>query len=392
MKILFFLTYYTPHVSGPVKYIERLAKELARRGNIVSILTSKYFPALPEFEKKDEISIFRIPVLLKLGKGVIMPKLIIKTPICVKNSDVVVVNLPQLEAGFIALWCKISNKPLVVIHHTDLSGWSGWQNRLSEKATKLSGKLACKIATVIIPYTHDYAENSNFLKPYLRKVFPIFPLVNSASPNQQFAQKLKSKFPKNGKTKYIGYSGRIAKQKNLESAITALDILNKNGKNLRWKFLMAGPLAIGEKYGQELIKSIENRQDVSWLKTLDEKQLAAFYQFLDVLVLPSNDRLESFGLVQIEAMLHGCPIVATDLPGARIPIGLTGMGKLIPPNQPQILADTIASVVTDPQFRSPDKISKVKTVFSPQKTISKFSDLLEQIQRNHRQIYHQRHH
>lgn len=392
MKILFFLTYYTPHVSGPVKYIERLAKELARRGNIVSILTSKYFPALPEFEKKDEISIFRIPVLLKLGKGVIMPKLIIKTPICVKNSDVVVVNLPQLEAGFIALWCKIFNKPLIVIHHTDLSGWKGWWHQLSEGVTNLSGKLACSIATIIIPYTGDYAKNSDFLRPYLQKVSPLLPFVNKVLPKKQFAQKLKFRFPKNDKTKYIGYSGRIAKQKNLEDAITALNILNKNNYSYQWKLLLAGPLAIGETYGQNLIESIKNRQDISWLGTLDDSQLSAFYRHIDVLVLPSNDRLESFGLVQIEAMLHGCPIVATDLPGARIPIGLTGMGKLIPPNQPQILADTIASVVTDPQFRSPDKISKVKTVFSPQKTISKFSDLLEQIQRNHRQIYHQRHH
>lgn len=391
MKILFFLTYYTPHISGPVKYIERLAEKLAKQGNIVSILTSKHLSNLPMFEKKNAVSIFRVPVLMKVGKGVIMPQLIFKAPICIGRSDIVVVNLPQLEAGLIALWCKIFNKPLVVIHHTDLSGWSGWWHKLSESITNLSGKLACSIAAIIIPYTNDYAKNSDFLRPYLQKVSPLFPLVNRSLPSKHFAQKLISRFPKNDKTKYIGYSGRIAKQKNLGDAIAALDTLNKNTHNYQWKLLLAGPLAIGETYGQNLIDSIKNRQDVSWLKTLSSQQLSAFYQHLDVLVLPSNDRLESLGLVQIEAMLNGCPVVATDLPGARIPIGLTGMGKLAPPNQPQILADTIASVVTDPQFRSPNKISKVKTVFSPQKTISKFSDLLEQIQRNHRQISYQRH-
>lgn len=391
MRILFFLTYYTPHISGPVKYIERLAKELEKQGNVVSILTSKHPPNLSMFERKNGTSIFRIPVLIHLGKGVIMPHLIIKAPICIGRSDIVVVNLPQLEAGFIALWCKIFNKPLVAIHHTDLSGWNGWWHRLSEGITNLSGKLACSIATIIIPYTNDYAKNSDFLRPYFQKVSPLFPLVNRRLPSQQFTQKLISRFPKTNNTKYIGYSGRIAKQKKLEDAIAALDILNKSNHNYQWKLLLAGPLAIGETYGQNLIASIKNRQDISWLKALNDQQLSAFYQHLDALVLPSNDRLESFGLVQIEAMINGCPVVATDLPGARIPIGLTGMGKLVPPNQPLILADAIASVVADPTFCSPDKIRKVKTVFSPPKTTSKFSDLLEQIQRNHCQISHQRH-
>lgn len=392
MKILFFLTYYTPHISGPVKYIERLAKELAKQGNIVSILTSRHLPNLPMFEKKNAVSIFRVPVLMQLGKGVIMPQLIVKTPICIGRSDIVIVNLPQLEAGLIALWCKILNKPLVVIHHTDLSGWSGWWHKLSENLTNLSGKLACSIAAVIIPYTDDYSKNSDFLRPYLQKVFPLFPLVNRCLPSKQFAQKLISRFPKNDTTKYIGYSGRIAKQKNLGDAIAALDILNKNNHNYQWKLLLAGPIAVGETSGKNLIDSIKNRQDISWLETLDDQQLTAFYQYLNVLVLPSNDRLESFGLVQIEAMLNGCPIVTTDLPGARIPIRLTGMGKLCPPNQPRALANSISAVVADPMFRSPEKIRKVKNIFSSQKTISKFSDLLEQIQRNHRQIYHQRHH
>lgn len=384
MKILFFLTYYTPHISGPVKYIERLAKELTKQGNIVSILTSRHLSNLPMFEKKNGINIFRLPVLIQLGKGVIMPQLMARAPICIGRSDIVAVNLPQLEAGFIALWCKIFNKPLVVIHHTDLSWWGGWWHRLSEGIVNLSGKLACNIAAMIIPYTDDYAKNSDFLRPYLPKVFPLFPLVNFALPSKQFSQKLISRFPKTNNTKYIGYSGRIAKQKKLEDAVAALDILNKNNHNYQWKLLLAGPLAIGETYGQNLIESIKNHHDISWLETLDDQQLSAFYQHLDVLILPSNDRLESFGLVQVEAMLNGCPVVASDLPGARVPIGLTGMGKLVPPDRPRMLADAIASVAANPAFCSPDKIRKVKTIFLPQKTISKFSDLLKQIQRNHR--------
>lgn len=383
MRILFFLTYYTPHISGPVKYIERLAEGLAKQGKIVSILTSRHLSKLSMFEEYNGVNVFRIPILAKLGKGVIMPQLLTKAPVYINRSDAVIVNLPQLEAGFIAILCKIFNKPLIVIHHTDLSGWRGWWHRLSENITNLSGKIACSLGTVVIPYTDDYVKNSSFLQPYLKKVFPIFPMVNPALPNKQFADKLKLMFPKTTNTRYIGYSGRIAKQKRLEDAICAIEILNKNNHGYQWKLLLAGPLAIGETYGQALIKSVENNRSATWLGALNDQQLSAFYRHLDVLVLPSNDRLESFGIVQVEAMFNGCPVVTTDLPGARIPISLTGMGKLTPPDQPQALAEAISSVVADPKFRSPDKINKAKIFFSPKETISRFSTLLEQIQRNH---------
>lgn len=383
MRILFFLTYYTPHISGPVKYIERLAEGLAKQGKIVSILTSRHLSKLSMFEEYNGVNVFRIPILAKLGKGVIMPQLLTKAPVYINRSDAVIVNLPQLEAGFIAILCKIFNKPLIVIHHTDLSGWRGWWHRLSENITNLSGKIACSLGTVVIPYTDDYVKNSSFLQPYLKKVFPIFPMVNPALPNKQFADKLKLMFPKTTNTRYIGYSGRIAKQKRLEDAISAIEILNKNNHGYRWKLLLAGPLAIGETYGQNLIESVKNHHSTTWLGALNDQQLSAFYRHLDVLVLPSNDRLESFGIVQVEAMFNGCPVVTTDLPGARIPISLTGMGKLTPPDQPQALAEAISSVVADPKFRAPDKINKAKIFFSPEETISRFSTLLEQIQRNH---------
>jgi len=55
------------------------------------------------------------------------------------------------------------------------------------------------------------------------------------------------------------------------------------------------------------------------------------------LVLPSDDRLESFGLVQVEAMINGCPVVVSDLPGVRQPVLMTGGGRLTPVGNPKKL-------------------------------------------------------
>jgi glycosyltransferase involved in cell wall biosynthesis len=49
---------------------------------------------------------------------------------------------------------------------------------------------------------------------------------------------------------------------------------------------------------------------------------------MDCLVLPSTDNLETFGIVQAEAMVCGVPVVASNLPGVRVPVLTTGMGEI----------------------------------------------------------------
>ncbi|MEK9179539.1 MAG: glycosyltransferase family 4 protein, partial [Patescibacteria group bacterium] len=65
---------------------------------------------------------------------------------------------------------------------------------------------------------------------------------------------------------------------------------------------------------------------VTFLGKLSKSQLSAFYSFIDVLVLPSINKTESFGMVQAEALLSGTPVVASNLPGVRVPIQLTKWG------------------------------------------------------------------
>jgi glycosyltransferase involved in cell wall biosynthesis len=62
-------------------------------------------------------------------------------------------------------------------------------------------------------------------------------------------------------------------------------------------------------------------------------------------VVSSVNSTESFGLVQVEAMLCGCPVVASDLPGVRQPVQLTGMGIVVPPADPGAIATAIGEVL-----------------------------------------------
>jgi glycogen synthase len=73
LRILQVLTYYRPHTSGLTIYVERLAKALTARGHEVTVLTSRYHPSLPLEERFERLRIVRVPVLLRISKGVIMP-------------------------------------------------------------------------------------------------------------------------------------------------------------------------------------------------------------------------------------------------------------------------------------------------------------------------------
>ena len=75
--------------------------------------------------------------------------------------------------------------------------------------------------------------------------------------------------------------------------------------------------------------------------------LAAFYAAIDCLALPSVNSTESFGLVQVEAMLCGTPVVASALPGVRQPVLVTGMGEIAPIGDAAGLAAALAKVLSD---------------------------------------------
>jgi glycosyltransferase involved in cell wall biosynthesis len=81
---------------------------------------------------------------------------------------------------------------------------------------------------------------------------------------------------------------------------------------------------------------------------LAEEELAAFYSLCEVTALPSLNSTESFGMVQVESMLCGTPVVASDIPGVREPTGRTGMGMVVPPGDSGALAEALIRVLADP--------------------------------------------
>jgi glycosyltransferase involved in cell wall biosynthesis len=81
-------------------------------------------------------------------------------------------------------------------------------------------------------------------------------------------------------------------------------------------------------------------------------------------------------LVQIESMICGTPVVASDLPGVRQPVRTTGMGKVVPLRAPEALAGAILEVLDRPQDYQADSAS-IAERFAPANTAEQYERLFE---------------
>ena len=83
--------------------------------------------------------------------------------------------------------------------------------------------------------------------------------------------------------------------------------------------------------------------------SLEHDRLPPYHAGADVFVAPALGQ-ESFGLVLVEAMAAGVPVVASDIAGYREVLRKDVDGLLVPPGDPAVLADAVAGVLKDPDL------------------------------------------
>ena len=372
MKILIVLTYYRPHISGLTIYAERIAKAFTARGHQVTVLTSRFDQSLPGEEVTDGVRIVRAPVLLRLSKGVIMPTFGALANRLVKEHDVLQLHLPQFDAAGVALRGRLLKKPTVVTYHCDLELPPGIFNRIANTAVLLMNDLAAKFTHRIVTYTQDYADHSSYTRKYLHKVRVIPPPVDMPQVSPAEILEFAKQHNLGGRKPVIGMAARFATEKGVEVLLRAIPtILNSYPQAL---FQFVGPYQnlIGEEqYLQRLQPEIEKYESTgNWkfLGSMSPAEMSAFYSNLDLLVVPSLNSTEAFGLVQIEAMMHGVRCVTSDLPGVRQPVRSHGMGSIFPIGDSSELSRqillalkknaVIENAYTDFSVYSPDKIAE----------------------------------
>lgn len=199
----------------------------------------------------------------------------------------------------------------------------------------------------IMPTSPHLIESSPFLRP-LAKACSVVPLGLPLEPFDRSAEAAQR--ARAVKARYKGFPllvflGKLRYYKGLQYLVSAMRGL----PHARLAVIGEGPE--GEKL-QRLAVDFDVADRIEFLGELPDPEVVAHLHAADLFILPSHLPSEAYGLVQIEAMAAGLPVVSTDLP-TGVPFvnqhGVTGL--VVPPADDQALAAAIAELLGDTSRR-----------------------------------------
>lgn len=376
LRILQVLYYYEPYTSGLTIYAARIAREMAARGHDVQVICARHDRALSQHEVTGEgIDVTRLRVLARLDRAVIMPSLLFTVLRRLDDVDVVHLHLPMAETAAIVLACRMRRKRVVVSHHADLVLNGSLLTRLAARVGQISSVVGGRFANAFVSNTESRARVSpvgKYMRRNLRVIPPPIEVLTSPVNARQRVRESRDW----GNAPVVGFVGRYATEKGIEVLLQAIPLLRMRYPNVI--IALVGPRNDG-RTGEKLHGPWDVWLDrygyaVDELGELNQEELASFYPAIDVLALPSTNWTETFGMVQIEAMLHGTPVVASDLPGVNEPIKKTGGGLLTSAGDANALAIAIAEVLSVPERYLPNE-----AVLSAQYSLETVADAWEDV-------------
>lgn len=200
-------------------------------------------------------------------------------------------------------------------------------------------------ADAIIAGSPDYVESSPYLTPFRDKCTVIPFGIDLSYFQSRALPEVSAGLEARFKPPYILFVGKFRYYKGIHYLLEAMRDV-KDGALL---LVGAGPEEASLR-AQARRLGMESR--VAFLGQVAERLLPSYYQSSQVFVLPSCLRAEAFGLVQVEAMACGLPVVSTQLGTGTSFVNRHGItGLVVPPADPAALAGAINRILGDVVMR-----------------------------------------
>jgi rhamnosyl/mannosyltransferase len=260
-----------------------------------------------------------------------------------EQADILLIHEPFLLGGMAYLaygkQLPVRYKKLVVWWHSDIVR----QRRLQPFYQPIQ-RCLLDAADAIVVATPHHITSSEVLGHYAAKChvihYGIEPDRFIVTPETQSrACALRAQYQK----PIVLFSGRLVYYKGVEYLIRAMNRV----PDAQLIVVGKGPLL------PELqALAQQGPGNVAFIPFLDEPDLVAMYHASDIFVLPSIEVSEGFGIVQIEAMACGKPVVTTDLKTGVTYVNRAGeTGLVVPGRNPDALADAIRTLLDDLELR-----------------------------------------
>lgn len=342
-KIVHWGKYYAPERGGIESVTRSLAQGAQEAGYRVTVVCFHQGSAGEE-RQVDGLRLLRAPVeFIKASQPVGRQYLLWALQLG-RRADIVHLHAPNMLAALAAL--LLGRAPHLLVHwHSDVVN-KGFLGRLLRPLERWMLRRADRIACT----SAAYAASSPVLQPFAHKliIVPIgvADLAAAFPPNTEEAlpQELLARI---GDRKVILSVGRMVAYKGFSVLVEAAARLPANAVVV---IVGSGPL---QEEIERQIESLGLCDRVILAGRQSEAALAALFRRATLFCLPSVERSEAFGVVLIEAMAYGLPVIATEIPGSGVPWvnqhGVSGLN--VPVGDAAALAEACTSVLASDGLR-----------------------------------------
>jgi glycosyltransferase involved in cell wall biosynthesis len=326
-----------------------LAINMAKRGHEIDVFTTS-IDSRESTEIYPNMRVHRHPTSLKIASANPSIKLIYKPlsydlDIVHAHSPIPYSDLPAL------LYAKRKKIPLILTYQFDgqETGGSFIRNTGVGVYNKFFINRVMEGAEVIIATTQSYANESPYLKKYKDKIVVIPNGINVdevTTPSNQVESRKKLGLPDD--IPIILFFGSLVQYKGPDILLRAFKQLNDEFPTAELIFAGRGPMFHEL---SDLSRELGVEKHVRFAGFVDDDLKPLYYKSADIFCLPSTTMAESFGIVNLEAMAAGIPIVASNLGGIPdiVQDGINGL--LAEPGDFESLADALRSLMLNRDMR-----------------------------------------
>lgn len=334
MKILQLGKFY-PIEGGVERLMYELTTGLSKKGVLCDMMCTTKNGKSDVIKLNENAKILRCRTVFQISATTFSFRMLLKLRKICNRYDIIHIHHPDPMATLALLYSRYKNR--VVLHwHSDILK----QRYLLKLYAPLQAWLI-KRADMIIGTSPIYIRESPFLRNVQYKTDYFAIGINKFFPGPYKNKVLRQL----AEVKKIVFSmGRLVGYKGFKYLIEAASFLNDN-----YLILIAGngPL---EKQLKKQIRDNHLSEKVKMIGYIPDSELYEYFNCCHVFCLPSIQKTEALGIVQIEAMSCGKPVVATEIPGSGTSwVNAHGVSGLnVSPCDSKGLADAIMNICSIP--------------------------------------------